>query len=207
VWLLWRRFFLQTIRIVRFKILRLKVEKEHFILIFVLHAIKNIFEAQYSPQWSWNFRGLKNIEFNLKSLYICKNSIDSRPLLWTVWKLPLAVVDLSFVSYECPRSTSGNHNLHRMWQCAPHLQLKLHFIWEQRILQNGPKCNTKEFKRWQPLTGTPSPLSHCCVITAISPHELSALQSKDFGSSLTANLAIYKKCYCKLLRSCFLQGV
>jgi hypothetical protein len=49
---LWLRFFLQTISIVRFKILLLKVEKEHFILIFILHAMKYIFEAQYSPKWS-----------------------------------------------------------------------------------------------------------------------------------------------------------
>jgi hypothetical protein len=49
--------FLQTIRIVRFKILWLKVEKNHFNLIFILHAMKYIFEAQYSPKRSWNFRG------------------------------------------------------------------------------------------------------------------------------------------------------
>jgi hypothetical protein len=31
--------------------------KNCFILIFVLHANKNIFEAQYSPSQSCNFRG------------------------------------------------------------------------------------------------------------------------------------------------------
>jgi hypothetical protein len=30
----------------------LKVEKDHFILIFILHAMKYIFEAQYSPKQS-----------------------------------------------------------------------------------------------------------------------------------------------------------
>ena len=39
------RFFLQTIRIVRYKILLLKVKENHFILIFVLHMNKCIFEA------------------------------------------------------------------------------------------------------------------------------------------------------------------
>jgi hypothetical protein len=27
----------------------LKIEKDHFILIFILHAMKYIFETQYSP--------------------------------------------------------------------------------------------------------------------------------------------------------------
>jgi hypothetical protein len=37
--------FLYTIRIIRYKILMLKVEKKSFILIFILHANKHIFEA------------------------------------------------------------------------------------------------------------------------------------------------------------------
>jgi hypothetical protein len=46
------KIFLQSIGIVRFKILQLKVEKYHLILIFILHAMKYIFEAQYSPKRS-----------------------------------------------------------------------------------------------------------------------------------------------------------
>ena len=42
---LWLRFFLQTARIVRYKTLQLEVEKYHFILIFILHMNKYMFEA------------------------------------------------------------------------------------------------------------------------------------------------------------------
>ena len=38
------RFFLQSIRIVRYKNLWFKVEKDHLILVFVLHANKFLFE-------------------------------------------------------------------------------------------------------------------------------------------------------------------
>jgi hypothetical protein len=41
---------MQSIRIVRFKILQLKVEKDNFNLFFILNAIKYIIEAQYSPK-------------------------------------------------------------------------------------------------------------------------------------------------------------
>jgi hypothetical protein len=44
--LLWMRFFLQTISIVRYKILRLEVEKCHFILINDPHVNKCIFQAK-----------------------------------------------------------------------------------------------------------------------------------------------------------------
>jgi hypothetical protein len=54
---LWLRFFLQTVSIVRYKILRLVVEKHHFILIIAPHDNKYIFQAQYSPKRPWNFRG------------------------------------------------------------------------------------------------------------------------------------------------------
>jgi hypothetical protein len=47
---LWLRFFLQTISIVRYKILQLEVEKHHFILIIGPHVNKYIFQAQYSPK-------------------------------------------------------------------------------------------------------------------------------------------------------------
>jgi hypothetical protein len=57
MWLLWLRFFLQTISIVRYKILRLDVEKHHFILIIGPHVNKYMFEAQNSPKRPWNFRG------------------------------------------------------------------------------------------------------------------------------------------------------
>jgi hypothetical protein len=40
--------FLQTIGILRYKILRLEVEKHQFILIIGQHVNKYIFEAQYS---------------------------------------------------------------------------------------------------------------------------------------------------------------
>jgi hypothetical protein len=49
MWSLWLRFFLQTISIVKYKILRLEVEKHHFILIIDPHVNKYIFQAQYSP--------------------------------------------------------------------------------------------------------------------------------------------------------------
>jgi hypothetical protein len=42
---LWLTFFLHSLRIVRYKILRLRVEKNHFIFIFNLHAKKYTFEA------------------------------------------------------------------------------------------------------------------------------------------------------------------
>jgi hypothetical protein len=41
---LWVRFIWQTIGIVRYKILELEVEKDHFIFIFILHANKYIFD-------------------------------------------------------------------------------------------------------------------------------------------------------------------
>jgi hypothetical protein len=47
---LWLRFFLQTISIVRYKILQLEVGKHHFILIIGPHVNKYIFQAQYSPK-------------------------------------------------------------------------------------------------------------------------------------------------------------
>jgi hypothetical protein len=53
MWSLWLRFFLQTISIVRYKILWLEVEKHHFILIIGLHINKYIFQAnihQNSPE-------------------------------------------------------------------------------------------------------------------------------------------------------------
>jgi hypothetical protein len=56
MWSVWLRFFLQTISIVRYKILQLEVEKHHFILIIGPHVSKYIFQAQYSPKWPWNFR-------------------------------------------------------------------------------------------------------------------------------------------------------
>jgi hypothetical protein len=57
MWSLWLRFFLQTISIIRYKILWLEVEKHHFILIIGPHVNKYIFQAQYSPKRPWNFRG------------------------------------------------------------------------------------------------------------------------------------------------------
>jgi hypothetical protein len=42
--------FLQTISIVKYKILRLEVEKHHFILIIGSHVNEYIFQAQYSPK-------------------------------------------------------------------------------------------------------------------------------------------------------------
>jgi hypothetical protein len=45
------KIFLQTISIVRYKILWLEVEKHHFILIIDPHVNKYIFQAQYSLQW------------------------------------------------------------------------------------------------------------------------------------------------------------
>jgi hypothetical protein len=44
------RFFLQTISIVWYKILQLKVENHHFLLIIGPHVNKYIFKAQYSPK-------------------------------------------------------------------------------------------------------------------------------------------------------------
>jgi hypothetical protein len=44
------RFFLQTISIVRYKILWLELEKHHFILIIDPQVNKYIFHAQYSPK-------------------------------------------------------------------------------------------------------------------------------------------------------------
>jgi hypothetical protein len=41
---------LQTISIVRYKILRLEVEKHYFIFIIGPHVNKYIFQAQYSPK-------------------------------------------------------------------------------------------------------------------------------------------------------------
>jgi hypothetical protein len=45
-WSLWLRYFLQTIGIVRYMILWLKVKKNHFIFIFVIHANKYIIWGQ-----------------------------------------------------------------------------------------------------------------------------------------------------------------
>jgi hypothetical protein len=42
------KIFLQTISIVRYKILRLEVEKHHFILIIAPHVNKYIFQIQCS---------------------------------------------------------------------------------------------------------------------------------------------------------------
>jgi hypothetical protein len=50
MWSVGMRFFLQTISIVRYKILQLKVEKNHFVLIIGPHVNKYIFQAQYSPK-------------------------------------------------------------------------------------------------------------------------------------------------------------
>jgi hypothetical protein len=44
------KIFLQTISIVRYKILQWEVEKYHFILIIGPHVNKYIFQAQYSPK-------------------------------------------------------------------------------------------------------------------------------------------------------------
>jgi hypothetical protein len=46
---LWLRYFLHPIGIVRYKILRLEVEKHHFISIIAPHVNTYIFQAQYSP--------------------------------------------------------------------------------------------------------------------------------------------------------------
>jgi hypothetical protein len=53
MWSLWVKFFLQTIRIISYKILQLK--NNNFILIFIICANKYIFEAWYSPKLPWNF--------------------------------------------------------------------------------------------------------------------------------------------------------
>jgi hypothetical protein len=50
----WLRCFLQTISIVRYKILRLEVEKHPFIFIIAPHVNKYIFQAQYSPKCPYN---------------------------------------------------------------------------------------------------------------------------------------------------------
>jgi hypothetical protein len=47
---------LQSISIVRYKILWLEVEKHHFIFIIGPHVNKYIFQAQYSLNRPWNFR-------------------------------------------------------------------------------------------------------------------------------------------------------
>jgi hypothetical protein len=59
----WLRLFLQTIGSIRYKILRLKIEKYSFILNFILHANKYIFEAIHQngskilgvKVWIWKF--------------------------------------------------------------------------------------------------------------------------------------------------------
>jgi hypothetical protein len=52
VWSLWLRFLLQCTRIVKYKILRLKVLKNHFILVYILHANTYIFKVEYTPKCS-----------------------------------------------------------------------------------------------------------------------------------------------------------
>jgi hypothetical protein len=45
--------FLQTISIVKYKILQLEVEKHHFIFIIDPHVNKYIFQAWYSSKRPW----------------------------------------------------------------------------------------------------------------------------------------------------------
>jgi hypothetical protein len=68
MWSHWLRFFLETISIIRYKILQLEVGKHHFIFIISPHVNKYIFKAQYSPKRPWNFRG-KKCWFDVKSVH------------------------------------------------------------------------------------------------------------------------------------------
>jgi hypothetical protein len=68
LWSLSPSFCLQSISTIRYKILWLKVEKYHLILIIGPHVNKYIFQAQYSLEMALKFVGLKDVASKLKFL-------------------------------------------------------------------------------------------------------------------------------------------
>jgi hypothetical protein len=74
------KIFLQTISIVWYKILQLKLGKDHLISITGPHVNKYIFQAQYTPETALIFLGLKDVACKLKFL-LTMNEMESQRFL------------------------------------------------------------------------------------------------------------------------------